>query len=616
MKKSFKFLFAIFALNILLLGSLFAEGYHVCVASYKQLKNAENMVQKLEKQSMAAVISESKVKNQSYYRVLLGKEFKKIEDARKYRDEVKKYSFVKELGLKDFWVCKSEKIVSAKTVPVAKPAPAPVPVPVPVPVPAPKPAPKPEPKPEPIPEPAPIPVPVPEPEPEPIPEVIVKNEVPPEPKELEKNEQAVLSEATPYSVVVRSYKYSQFAENDKNRLYELGFEPYLLNTFDEKEFFAFNIHVGAFETRQEAEDLQAQFADMGIADTQISDYNDIKAKIERYDEILNVEKVMFDDGLSGIPTRLPESVVKLVKQFPANKDFQIKEISIIDYDRYGLCEDKPDAEKALLSYIGSNSEIHSALLATYRDELYQKEVQVFLACAESYTFEENGLNPVEKLELGVSEGLFDSALYEVAGAMILNGTNESQKLFVRMRSTDFTKEEFISFLEASFNDSSLNLYPQLRRTLFVLPNANGVERDFVTFNFKNVGDDYAAERDYVEWALPIVGHYLAETAYIEKDALLCFGFYDLDYDFNSKKIHQYFKDSKTKSEITENNQPFTLNGVDGWYFLDRNIKELSLSTKSYIIAIDAVANSPITKEDLIEAGKDLKIWNPVLPAAE
>ena len=85
MKKSFKFFFSIFALNLLLLGSVFAQGYHVCVASYKQLKNAENMVQKLEKQSVSAVISESKVNNQSYYRVLLEKEFKKIDDARKYR---------------------------------------------------------------------------------------------------------------------------------------------------------------------------------------------------------------------------------------------------------------------------------------------------------------------------------------------------------------------------------------------------------------------------------------------------------------------------------------------------------------------------------------------------
>jgi cell division septation protein DedD len=80
-------------LNFFVFGALFADGYHVCVASYKSLKNAETMVQKLEKQSMSAFISESKVKNQNYYRVLLSKEFKKIDDARKYRDEVKKIFF-------------------------------------------------------------------------------------------------------------------------------------------------------------------------------------------------------------------------------------------------------------------------------------------------------------------------------------------------------------------------------------------------------------------------------------------------------------------------------------------------------------------------------------------
>ena len=614
MKKSFKFLFAIFALNILLLGSLFAEGYHVCVASYKQLKNAENMVQKLEKQSMAAVISESKVKNQSYYRVLLGKEFKKIEDARKYRDEVKKYSFVKELGLKDFWVCKSEKIISNKTAIKVVKVPAPVPVPVPAPKPEPKPEPKPvEVKPEPAPLPEPIPEPEPEPEPAPIPETVVMNEIAPEPKELEKNEKAVLSEKTPYSVLVRSYKYSQFAENDKERLTELGFEPYLLNTFDEKSFFAFNIHVGAFATSAEAEELQKQFNDMGIVDTKISDYNEILEKILRYDEILAQEKVTFDDGLSSVPTGFNSSVAQLIKRFPANNDFHITEVSIIDYERYKLCEDKPDTEKSILDAIAAEETIHSALLASYQDELYKKSATVFLAKADKFNFEEKDLNPIEELKLGSEGASFDCTLHEVAGEFILVGTDPVENLYIKIRSKDFTKEEFLAFLNDSFTGSSLSLYPQIRRTLLVLPNKTDVERDFVSFTFKKVGENYAAERNYIDWSLPIVGHNLAETAYVQKDSLVCVGFYDLEYDFNSKRIHQYFKDAKNKSEVSEANQPLTLNGVDGWYFIDKNLKELSLSTKSYIIAIDTLASSPVTKEELVEVCNDLKIWKAAAP---
>ena len=256
MKKSFKIILSLLLLNLLVF-TTFAEGYHVCVASCKKFENAVETVKKLEKQSIAAFISESKVKNETYYRILLSKEFKKIEDARKYRDEVKNYSFAKTLGLKGFWVCKGERMTPKK----------PLPVPPPKPVPQPEPAPKPIPKPEPIPEPIPEP-PVKEPEPliieEPVPEPPVEEakeepipEKPPviivdEPKTLDKNEKAVLSEETPYSVLVRSYKYNQFAENDCNRLKELGFDAYLLNTFDEKAFFSFNIHAGAFASKEEA----------------------------------------------------------------------------------------------------------------------------------------------------------------------------------------------------------------------------------------------------------------------------------------------------------------------------------------------------------------------------
>ena len=57
MKKSFKLFLSIFILNILVVGAVFADGYHVCVASYKSLDNAETMLKKLEKQSVSALVS-------------------------------------------------------------------------------------------------------------------------------------------------------------------------------------------------------------------------------------------------------------------------------------------------------------------------------------------------------------------------------------------------------------------------------------------------------------------------------------------------------------------------------------------------------------------------------
>ena len=631
MKKSFKCFLSLFLLNLVLMGSVFAEGYHVCVASYQKLANAQEMVQKLEKQSISAIISESKSKNQTLYRVLLAKEFKKIEDARKYRDEVQKYSFGKTLNLKDFWVCKSEKIVSkSSSAPVAKPAPAPKKVTQPKPAPkkeTPKPQPKnaepkPEPisepavknvevEPEPLPEPEPIPeVPAPaknvEPAPEPAPVIIVPKE---EPISLEKNEKAVLSEKTPYSVLVRSYKFNQFAENDCNRLKELGFDAYLLNTFDEKSFFAFNIHVGAFETREEAEIVKNQFADAGIPGTEVSDYNEIKPSIEKYDEIISTKKVTFNDGRSDLPSSIPTPVEKLVKQFPVNKDFPIQEVTILDYDNYLACVEKPELNSSILNEIIGKESVYSALQATYRDELYRKQVNAFLLNAESFAFEENGKEPIEKLQLGSGNGTFDSELYQNGTEFVLCGKNESEKVFVRLSTKDFSKEEFVEFLIDSFNDSDLSLYPQLRRTFFVLPNATGTPRDFVYFNFKKVGDDYASERGYVDWSLPIVGHSLAKAFYTEKNSLLCFGFYDLDYDFNAETVHAHFMNAKNATDVSDSNQPVLVNGVDGWYLVNSTQKEISFSTKSYVIAIDTDPASSLLKDDLVRSAFDLRIWD-------
>ncbi len=649
MKKSFKVLVALSLLNLFIAG-LFAEGYHVCVASYQKLANAQETVRKLENQSVSAFINENKVKGKSYYRVLLVKEFKKIEDARKYRDEVSKYSFGKELKLKDFWVCKGDKKLSpnAPKVAPAKAAPAkvepakaaPAVVPAPVPLPLPKPQPKPEPKPEPepkldpipepavknlevapdpvvVPVPAPIPIPEPEPEPEPAPIVIppaepelIEKPAAEEPKTLDKNEKAVLSEKTPYSVRVRTYKYSQFAENDNNRLKALGFDSYLLNTFDETAFFEFNLHAGAFETQEEAENLIAQFADVGIFNTEISDYREILPKINRYDEILSTETVTFDDGRSDLPGILSSSVEKLIRNFPANKDYQIKDAVLVDYDNYSATADHPEINSPILNYINNGTNVHSAALVNYTDELYQKNVSILLFAADDFTFGFNEDEAVEKLQAGSGSGLFDCSIYEKNGKLYMCGVNHSENVFACLESASFDRGEFVSYIADSFNDSTLGIYPQIRRTLFALPdNSASGNRVFINFIFNKAGEDFALERGNAEWAVPLVGHALSKSYLREDGHFICVGFYDLDYDFNAKKIHEKFKESRNTTEVSESNQPITINSSEGWYFVDSMQKEISFSTKSYVIAIDAASNDDISKDSLADFSKDLKIWD-------
>ncbi|WP_294428295.1 SPOR domain-containing protein [uncultured Treponema sp.] len=610
MKKNLKSLFIIFALNLLVLGSVFAEGYHVCVASYKSLKNAQTMVHKLETQSVSSFINESKVKNESYYRVLLAKEFKKIEDARRYRDEVKNYSFVRELGMKGFWVCKGDKNLAPKTEPKPEPKKVEKPKPAPKKVEAPKPEPLPEPLPEPEPEPLPITepsvkneIPVPEPEPEPEPPLIIE-----EPQALDKNETSVLSEATPYSILVRSYKYSQFAENDCDRLKELGFNAYMLNTFDDNSFFAFNIHAGAFATKEEAEELKAKFDEAGILDTSVSNFLEIEEKVKKYDEIIANETVLFDNGRIDFPKSASESIEKLVNHFPANSNFPIQEITILDYDNYRASATKPELPHKVLALVEDEESVHSAIFGTFRDELFRKEVSLLLVNAENFPADD-AVGDVETMQFDAKNGVFDCTLYENAGELVLFGENQAEKVFIRIKSKDFTKEEFISFLIDSFNDTSLVLYPQLRRTFFVLPDQNSDNsRNFICFNLKKVDSSYASERGNVAWALPIVGHSLAKTYFNEKNLLLCLGFYDLDYDFNAKNIHKHFVEAKISAEVSGSNHSIPVKSAEGWYLLNSKQREISFSTKSYVIAIDTAPNNAFTESDLANFGSDLKVW--------
>ena len=164
----------------------------------------------------------------------------------------------------------------------------------------------------------------------------------------------------------------------------------------------------------------------------------------------------------------------------------------------------------------------------------------------------------------------------------------------------------------------LTIYPQLRRTLFVLPDENSSRpRDFISFNLNKVDDSYAADRNYNNWSVLIVGHYLATSFFNEKSNLLSLAFYDLDYDFNAKSVHKIFTADKNTVEITGNNQPVRLkDGIDGWYLVNSIQKEVSFSTKSYVIAIDTAATGSLQREDLVNAANDLKVWTPNARPAE
>lgn len=110
-------------------------------------------------------------------------------------------------------------------------------------------------------------------------EKIVEKPVKPVVLEENKNEIPV-SEEKPYSVLVHSYKEEQAAENGKKRLKENQIDSFILKTFDEKSYFSFDLHSGAFDSPEEAEPLQEKLEELGIEDTKIADYEKEKEKVQ------------------------------------------------------------------------------------------------------------------------------------------------------------------------------------------------------------------------------------------------------------------------------------------------------------------------------------------------
>lgn len=564
--------------------TLSADDYYICVASYWNESFAVKLVENLEKEGISAVIDELQKGYDTYYRVLINMSFDTAEEAKAKCREVESLRAIENLDLEGLWICKGSNVQlkEAKPLPSEKKS-----------LPA---------------------------EQKPAVEAPQEKTVTIEPVILTTNREnkIVLTEEKPYSVLVRTYKDAQVAENDRNRLINQNIEAYILKTYDEVELFTFNLQAGAYETPQEAEDLQKKLEDSGIEGTKIVDYDDIKDSVEKYEEVVQEEQVVFETVNAELPQNFSEDTKICIRQFPVNKDFQIINMSIVDlenarkydYDDYS-------------SYSGLAAVSNAVSSVKYRDDLFHKDIYVTLFSGkpgtyQSYLFDrdDNPFAEEEKTYIGIinystAYGTVECKLYQNGKDFYLNGINKDKSFQIVMEAQNFTLNQFNDFLNNSYNDSSYLVYPQLRKSLYTLPKQNdSVRRDFVSFTLYKVDMTYAEEKRYADWALGIVGHWNSSGTYYQEDKLVSIDFFDLEYDYNAKQIHQIFMEDKNDEGTSSTNHPVALFDSNGWYLLNYyNFNEISFSTKSFIIAIDSYRRSGmLSEEDLIGIAKDLQIW--------
>ena len=522
------------------------DSWSVCLGSFKIRENAEKLVESLRQENIQAAIYLHESENGTFYRVLLKQSFDFINEARKMRDEINSQSVIRNLDISGLWACAaSSEELQSKTV------------------------------------------------------VLQSNKIEEIPVSIEK----------PYSVMVRSYKEEQAAINDKERLNENDVNAYILKTFDDSSYFSFNLHAGAFDTVEEVEDLQEKLEDLGIEDTKISNYEDIVDNVEKYNEVIKTQNVTFEDGNYTIPTSFSSAIRASIRQFPVNKNFQIEQISIFDIDNINATGADVDGAEKIDDFIDEINGVHAVSIATYKDDLFDKNVMVFMAVGDDGCFKQKEFDGAEDLQLAIVDDVLDCAVLFNDNDCYLQGTNRAKNMLVGMISKDFTKGQFSAFINNISNDSSLLVYPQLRKTLLVLPEKNElVQRDFLVFTLSRIGESYAVERNYSDWSVPIVGHWNAKSEFFQDSQKLSVSFFDMDYDYNANRVHGMFMNEKKRITINSDNHPSSLELADSWYLNSFSSNELSFSTKSYIIAVNSYSGERIPENDLIGVAKELQIW--------
>lgn len=421
---------------------------------------------------------------------------------------------------------------------------------------------------------------------------------------LQKNDGETLpvSEEKPYSLKVRSYKEEHPAQQSSERLRANNIDAYVVKTYDDDAYFSFDVHAGAFATPDESAETADALAALGIEDVALSEYADIKEKMLRYDEVVQQDNVVFETAENATLPEFSEAVRTCLADLPVNKNFLIESITIADFETLARADGgRLDSFKELSPVDDVDALAH----ALYRDDLFGKRVEVCVMerAAHFADFLDDSsmqfaLPGDDVLHAHISS---DGAVRSVAGL------NADRTLAVRIDAHGFSEDEFEQFLNNAWSDSAAVIYPQLRKSLCVLPK-KAAGRDFAAFTLSRVDESYAESKNYADWAIPRVGHWEASGYFLQDDEQVKVSFFDMDYEHNAQQIQELVAADRKRSIISNTNHPATINGTDAWWYVTNFAKEIAFSIKSFRVCVDTDYDSSLGEDELNAFASELLIW--------
>ena len=265
---------------------LAAGDWYVCLGSFRVAANAQNLSVLLNERGLPNAVARHGDGPDTLYRVVYERPFADRDEARIFKNGLLGDSRVRALGISGLWICEAE--IDEPQEALGQSAQTPEKID----------------------------------DKQDTTEILQKND----------GEQVSVSDEKPFSLKVRSYKEEHPAVQNSERLRENDIDAYVVKTYDDDEYFSFDVHAGAFATPEESADTEAALAALGINDATLSDYGEIKDKIRRYDEVVQQDDVVFETADNATMPEFSAAVRTCLADLPVNKNFLIESIIIVDFD--------------------------------------------------------------------------------------------------------------------------------------------------------------------------------------------------------------------------------------------------------------------------------------------
>lgn len=336
--------------------------------------------------------------------------------------------------------------------------------------------------------------------------------------------------------------------------------------------------------------------------------NEIENLPETKIETLETNENEFENA----PTTLSQNVLRVLNELPMNKQFQIDEVFVWDFEKIGNEKKTDFATEKIASVLNDEKNLHAATCVRYTDEVYGKSIEVFIALGDKNVFKkiirdfEKEKNGFEKMQFASRNEIFHADFFQSENNLEGVGVNEKNNLFCKINAQNFSLDEFKQFMIEGFGDASIFDFSEIRETLFTLPDvSNKIAREFLFFHAAKIDEKYVREKGSTEWAEKIKGHWNADSFYRECGEIVSVGFFDLETAERAKATYELFKNAHSLS-ASDKNYADEINGESAWYVDTLGSREFSFCKNAYIIAIGVASNSRADIETLKNFAKDLR----------